>query len=76
MPKSENNNKETAIDILANIIHDLNPLITLEEAKNHIIKNGDKDKEFFGSNGEGYEQYTRFKNRYDVDNYKKAIKQR
>lgn len=61
-----NNEKlESAKLVLAHVLHELNPEVAVEKWAEHIEKNKNNPKAFFGSNGEGFNQYTGFISQHD-----------
>lgn len=66
--------KVTIKNILASVLHDLNPSRSVEEWAKHIDDTAHNPQKFFGNNGEGFEEYVRFTAVYDRDKYLKSRK--
>lgn len=63
---------EVSKKLLAATLFDLNPGRTVEEWEKYIEENGHDPKKFFGTNGEGYNEYIAFTSTYDMDKHKRA----
>ena len=68
------NKMQTKKEILAVVLHELNPALTTEQWMEHIEKTAHDPKQFFGNNGQGYEEYQAFVSTYDKDKRKKQMK--
>jgi hypothetical protein len=71
--KKENfeSNRIVSIKILAQTMHELAPDKSVEFWENHIKNTGHDPKEFFGTNGEGLQEYDSFTRTHDKDNRKR-----
>lgn len=76
MPTAEKtlSRDDVNIKILAQVIHELSPQMTLEECENHVRTTAHDPAKFFGDNGEGLAEYNAFVSTYDKDSYEKRNK--
>lgn len=62
-------------EILAQVLFDLDPSLTVEQWIEYIKKNGHDPKAFFGNNGAGYNEYVNFVSSNDKDKHMKIKQQ-
>lgn len=74
--EKQNQRQETSSKILASVLHDLSPERTEQEWLEHINLTAHDPNLFFGSNGEGLQEYLAFNATYDRDRYEKNKKRR
>lgn len=66
--------EDVTIQLLSQIIHDLNPGRSLQEWEEHVRKTCGNPKDFFGDNGEGYNEYLAFVSTFDKNKKKRNSK--